>query len=199
MPPLNDHPSSRLSRNGEQYKQNHGSVSPRVYLKIKPASQQQEDNDESTKKTFVYGGIEKRSSALEFKTSGKYLGALKQILETSSGAWRATTPSKLFIAPPMLETMQTTRRVLENKEQSLDSQKSDQSGSPTKMATETMMMAGIHNANHMAKKAGVVLISENLYLFSRLVCECFMLPEAMPTDGPTLKLPHEDEAVPKPK
>ncbi|GJZ97588.1 hypothetical protein Tco_0670041 [Tanacetum coccineum] len=50
--------------------------------------------------------MEKRSSALEFKTSGKYLRALKQILET----------------------MQTTRRVLENKEQSLDSQKSDQSG-----------------------------------------------------------------------
>ncbi|GKC00680.1 hypothetical protein Tco_0986816, partial [Tanacetum coccineum] len=68
--------------------------------------------------------------------SGKYLRALKQILET----------------------MQTTRRVLENKE--LDSQKCDQSGSPTvkkttspkrcepinqaarptKMATETKMM-----------------------------------------------------------
>ncbi|GJS27968.1 longifolia 1-like protein [Tanacetum coccineum] len=115
MPPLNDHPSSRLSRNGEEYKQNHGSVSPRVYLKIKPASQQQEDNDELTKKL-------------------------------------------LFM---ILETMQTTRRVLENKE--LDSQKCDQSGSPTvkktispkrrepinqatrptKMATETKMMAGI--------------------------------------------------------
>ncbi|GKC13888.1 hypothetical protein Tco_1010670 [Tanacetum coccineum] len=83
--------------------------------------------------------MEKRSSALEFKTSGKYLRALKQILET----------------------MQTTRRVLENKE--LDSQKCDQSGSPTvkktispkrrepinqaarptKMATETKMMEGI--------------------------------------------------------
>nr|GEX95951.1 hypothetical protein [Tanacetum cinerariifolium] len=59
------------------------SVSPRVYLKIKPASQQQEDNDESTKKP-------------------------------------------LFMA---------TR--------------------PTKMATETMMMAGIHSANHMAKKADI--------------------------------------------
>nr|GEV88463.1 hypothetical protein [Tanacetum cinerariifolium] len=127
MPPLNDHPSLILSRNGDEYKQNHAFVSPRVYLKIKPASQQQEDNDESTKKP-------------------------------------------LFM---ILETMQTTRRVFENKEQSLDSQKSDQSGSPTvkktispkrsepmnqatrptKMATETMMMAGIHNANHMAKKA----------------------------------------------
>ncbi|GKE22364.1 hypothetical protein Tco_1433876 [Tanacetum coccineum] len=135
MPPLNDHPSSRLSRNGEEYKQNHGSVSPRVYLKIKPASQQQEDNDESIKKP-------------------------------------------LFM---ILETMQTTRRVLENKEQSLDSQKSDQSGSrtvkktispkrrepmnqttrPTKMATETMMMAGIHNANHMAKKAGKRSVTED--------------------------------------
>ncbi|GKE27997.1 hypothetical protein Tco_1443381 [Tanacetum coccineum] len=56
MPPLNDHPSSRLSRNGEEYKQNLGFVSPRVYLKIKPASQQQEDNDESTKKPlFIVG------------------------------------------------------------------------------------------------------------------------------------------------
>nr|GEY03717.1 hypothetical protein [Tanacetum cinerariifolium] len=116
MPPLNDHPSLILSRNGDEYKQNHASVSPRVYLKIKLASQQQEDNDESTKKP-------------------------------------------LFM---ILETMQTTRRVFENKEQSLDSQKSDQSGSPTvkktispkrsepmnqatrptKMATETMMMTG---------------------------------------------------------
>ncbi|GJZ77365.1 hypothetical protein Tco_0642037 [Tanacetum coccineum] len=135
MPPLNDHPSSRLSRNGEEYKQNHGSVSPRVYLKIKPASQQQEDNDESTKKP-------------------------------------------LFM---ILETMQTTRRVLENKEQSLDSQKSDQSCSltvkktisskrrepmnqatrPTKIAIETMMMAGIHNANHMAKRAGKRSVSKD--------------------------------------
>nr|GEU85871.1 protein longifolia 1-like [Tanacetum cinerariifolium] len=30
MPPLNEHPSSRLSKNGEEYKQNHGFVSPRV-------------------------------------------------------------------------------------------------------------------------------------------------------------------------
>ncbi|GJV47333.1 longifolia 1-like protein [Tanacetum coccineum] len=150
VPPLNDRPSSRWSRNGEEYKQNHGSVSPRVYLKIKPASQQQEDSDRVGKKTSVYGEMEKRLSALEFKTSGKDLRALKQILET----------------------MQTTRRVLENKEQSLDSQKSDQPGSPTvkktispkrrepmnqatrstKMATETMLMTGIQNANHMAKK-----------------------------------------------
>nr|GEZ73091.1 protein longifolia 1-like [Tanacetum cinerariifolium] len=149
-PPLNDRPSSRWPRNGEEYKQNHGSVSPRVYLKIKPASQQQEDSDRVGKKTSVYGEMEKRLSALEFKTSGKDLRALKQILET----------------------MQTTRRVLENKEQSLDSQKSDQPGSPTvkktispkrrepmnqatrptKMATETMLMTGIQNANHMAKK-----------------------------------------------
>ncbi|GKA58563.1 hypothetical protein Tco_0757751 [Tanacetum coccineum] len=111
------------------------------------------------KNASVYGGMEKRSSALEFKTSGKYLRALKQILKTR----------------------QTTRRVLENKEQSLDSQKSDQSGSstvkktvypkrrdpmnqatrPMKMGTETMMMEGIHNANHMAKKAGKRSVSKD--------------------------------------
>ncbi|GJZ39056.1 hypothetical protein Tco_0585619 [Tanacetum coccineum] len=159
IPPLSDHPSLRLLRNGEEYKQNHGSISPRVYLKIKLSSQQQEANDDSTKKTSVYGGMEKRSSALEFKTSRKFLRTLKQILET----------------------MQTTRRVLENKEQSLDSQKSDQSCSPTvkktisskrrepmnqatrptKMATETMMMAGIHSANHMAKRAGKRSVSKD--------------------------------------
>ena len=44
-PPLNDHPSSRWSRNGEEYKQNHGSVYSRVYLKIKPASDQQENSE----------------------------------------------------------------------------------------------------------------------------------------------------------
>ena len=79
-------------------------MSPRVYLKIKPASQQQEDSDRVLKKPSVYGEMEKRLSALEFKTSGKDLRALKQILET----------------------MQTTRRVLENKERSMDSQTSDQ-------------------------------------------------------------------------
>nr|GEU82345.1 protein longifolia 1-like [Tanacetum cinerariifolium] len=78
MTPLNDHPISRLSRNGDEYKQSHGFVSPRVYLNIKLASQQQEDNDDSTKKTSVYGGMEKRSSALEFKISRKYLRAHKQ-------------------------------------------------------------------------------------------------------------------------
>ncbi|GKC22099.1 hypothetical protein Tco_1024249 [Tanacetum coccineum] len=59
MPPLNDHPSSRLSRNGEEYKQNHGSVSLRVYLKIKPASQQQEDNESRQKKPLFMVGWRK--------------------------------------------------------------------------------------------------------------------------------------------
>ncbi|GJY08489.1 longifolia 1-like protein [Tanacetum coccineum] len=81
MSPLNDHPSSRLSRNGEEYKQNHGSVSPRVYLKIKLASQQQEDNDELTKKLLFMVRWRKDRVHLSLKHQGSISEYLSRYLK----------------------------------------------------------------------------------------------------------------------
>ncbi|GKA56850.1 hypothetical protein Tco_0755922 [Tanacetum coccineum] len=81
MPPLNDNPSSRLSRNGEEYKQTHGSISPRVYLKIKPTSQQQEDTDESTKKPLFMVGWRKDRVHLNLKHQGSISEHLSRYLK----------------------------------------------------------------------------------------------------------------------
>ncbi|KAI3777012.1 hypothetical protein L1987_46805 [Smallanthus sonchifolius] len=127
-----------------------GSSSPRVHSKIKPALQPQESGDHGSKKPSVYGEMEKRLRELGFETSGEDLIALKHIVEA----------------------MQMKKTVFENKEQSLDSQKNDQPGSPTvkgpdspkrrellnravtpaKMATEPVMVTGLHYVNHKARK-----------------------------------------------
>lgn len=132
---------SRWSRDGDECKHNHVSVSPRVYL-------MQEGVNPVYQIPSVYGEMEKRLSAIEFKPSGKDLRALKQILEA----------------------MQMNKT--ENKRQSLDIQKTEQIYSPTvkgpispkrreilnrgvkpaKMKTESMMVTSLHNVNHKARK-----------------------------------------------
>ncbi|KAL8199404.1 hypothetical protein R6Q57_012972 [Mikania cordata] len=122
------------------------SSSRRVHLKIKPALQQLEHGDRDPKKQSVYGEM----SALGFKTSREDLRAHKQIVEE----------------------MQMTKTVFDNKEQSLNGQKNDQPGSPMvkgtssptrhellnqavkqiKTAKEPMMVMGLHYVNHKARK-----------------------------------------------
>ncbi|KAI3762003.1 hypothetical protein L1987_52426 [Smallanthus sonchifolius] len=127
-----------------------GSSSPRVYSKIKPALQPQESGDSGSKKPSVYGEMEKRLRELGFETSGEDLRVLKHIVEA----------------------MQMKKTVFDNKEQSLDSPKNDQPGSPTvkgpnspkrrellnravtpaKTATKPVMVTGLHYVNRKARK-----------------------------------------------
>nr|XP_043618119.1 protein LONGIFOLIA 1-like [Erigeron canadensis] len=146
-------PNPRWSRKSE-CKHAHVSVSPRMPLEIKQALQQQEGCDQSSNKpalkntknspVSVYGQMENRLSALEFKTSGKDLRALKQILEA----------------------MQVKKSVLENKEQCLENQKTDQPRLPVinltssprstfmkpgKVETELMVITGVRSINHVTR------------------------------------------------
>nr|GEZ08938.1 protein longifolia 1-like [Tanacetum cinerariifolium] len=157
MPPLNDHPISRLSKNGDEYKQSHGSVSPRVYLNIKLALQHQEDNDELTKKTSVYGGMEKRSSAIEFKISRKYLRAPKQKqCNPQEECWK--TKGNLWSQKSDQSSSPTVKKTISPKSR----EPMNQATRSTKMAIETMMMAGIHSANHSRiKKSTMNSINES--------------------------------------
>ncbi|KAL8234053.1 hypothetical protein R6Q59_020153 [Mikania micrantha] len=118
------------------------SSSRRVHLKIKPVLQQHEHGDWDPKKQSVYGEM----NALGFKTSQEDLRAHKQVVEG----------------------MQMTKTVFDNKEQSLSSQKNVQPGSPmikgtgsptrhellnqavkqAKTAKEPMMVTGLHYVNH---------------------------------------------------
>ncbi|GKC88729.1 hypothetical protein Tco_1149378 [Tanacetum coccineum] len=74
-------------------------------------------------------------------------------------------------------------------------------GPATTIATPTspiLTISGYQNkASDSSPEVAIEVATEDALEVASEVC--FMLSEAMPTDGPILKLPHEDEAVPKPK
>ncbi|XP_071710097.1 protein LONGIFOLIA 1-like [Rutidosis leptorrhynchoides] len=124
--------SPRWSRQSEECKHNHVSVSPRVHLNntksgaLAPAS--------------VYCEMEKRLSVLEFKTSGNDLRALKQILEA----------------------MQTNKMGLDSKDQKTEqpgspvinrtSSPKSRTVKPRKVDTVSMMVTGVHSINNATRK-----------------------------------------------
>lgn len=104
--------SSKWSREGEECKQN---------------------------QTSVYGDMEKRLSALEFKTSGKDLRALTQILEAMQMS--KTDLEKYQPGSPTARICSPKRRELVN-----------QTMKPPKMVTESMTTTGFNDAHRTTTK-----------------------------------------------